>query len=211
MAEQKYTFTEIVDNIEQTFLEAREADIGGANWYHEAQQDVQALADRFNIDLDVCAAIVAALSPRIRWRSKTSTPNLDAAENLIRGFLHHRKKTDVFKKVAGFDRNKFKAWDILRTGDTSLLSGPKVWAFFQNLLNPNNDNFLTIDSWMTCIGCGLPYDQAKNSISPTPLQAEYIQTALRVVAYGYGLDSAVELQAILWTYAKAKAGGRFAH
>lgn len=198
----------IVNNIEKLYLEAGKPH--GSNWYHEAKADVMALAEKHGIDFKVVAAAVATLSPRVKWRSKSSMPNLDAADNLIRGFRHKQAKAKVYKNVAGFDHNKEKAWAIIRTGDVNYCRGPKVWAFFQNIIDPENDNYLTIDSWMTCIGLGLDYTQPKDDLVPTKKQAELIQKALRIVAYGYNMTSAVELQAVLWEQAKAKAGGRFA-
>lgn len=200
-----YTFEQVVNNVETLYIESGKPK--GSNWFYEAHDDVQVLADEQGIPFVIAAAVVATLSPRLKWHTQTGkTPNIDAARALIKGFRHKQAKTKVFKNVAGFDHNKIKAWAILRTHDVSYCSGPKVWAFFQNIVDPSNDNYLTIDSWMTCIGLGIDITRGKDAVAPTKKQHEFISDALRVVAYGHGMDSAMELQACLWVYAKAKAG-----
>jgi len=177
------------------------------NWYNEAHDMVRDLANKHGIDFSVCAAVVAVLSPRIRWRTSKGNgyPNLEAADNLIRGHRHHIKKTVVFSNVAGFDFNKSKAWDILRTNDTSLVSGPKVVAFYNNIINPDNDDYVTIDSWMFAIAYGLDFTASKTNFAPNKRQHEEIKSALISVARQYAI-STIDLQAIVWQWAKESSG-----
>lgn len=177
------------------------------NWYWSANSMVRDLAAKHGIDFNVCAAIVAALSPRIRWQNARGDiyPNLDAADNLITGFCHHKAKAKVFANVAGFNHNKVKAWAILRSGNISILSGPKVTAFYHNIVNPDNDEHVTIDSWMFAVAYGLSFTAAKEDYSPTKKQREIILQALRNVAAQYAI-STIDLQAIVWQWAKESSG-----
>ena len=196
----KYSFEGIVNNIEAFYLQHKPAP---SDWYVQAHSDVQKLANCHGISLKVAAAVVAVLSPRVKWAAADTNPNLDAANNLIRGFRHKKHgKGIIFSMVAGFHANKEKAWKILRTGDITYCSGPKVSAFCHNLIDPYDDTYVTIDSWMTCIAFNLDLAQNKVNVAPTPKQQEQIVEALKVVAYSYDFMNALQFQASLWESAQ---------
>jgi hypothetical protein len=90
-------------------------------WYHNAKSDVEDLARQFNLPFPVVAGIVAVLSPGNKW-----SMNLLAAEKLLQGQT----------KINAYPRQVQKALRILETGDTGLVSGPKVTVFFNSLMNP---------------------------------------------------------------------------
>ncbi len=92
-----------------------------SKWYHNAKSDVEDLARDYGLPFPVVAAIVAVLSPGNKW-----TSNLTAASRLITGS----------DKVNSYPRQILRAKEILKTGDTSLVSGPKVTVFFNSLMNP---------------------------------------------------------------------------
>ena len=91
-------------------------------WYHNAKVDVQDLAFQYNLPMPVVAAIVAVLSPGNKWNG-----NLLAAEKLLRGDT---------TKINAYPRQVSRALAILKTGDTSLVTGPKVSVFFKSLMDP---------------------------------------------------------------------------
>lgn len=90
-------------------------------WYHNAKSDVEILATQFSLPFPVMAAVVAVLSPGNKWNG-----NLLAAEKLMLGS----------EKINAYPRQVIKAREILRTGNTKLVSGPKVTVFFQSLMDP---------------------------------------------------------------------------
>ncbi len=90
-------------------------------WYHNAKSDVEDLAKTFNLPFPVAAAIVAVLSPGNKWNS-----NLVAAEKLLKGE----------EKINAYPRQAERARNILKKGDTKLVSGPKVTVFFKSLMDP---------------------------------------------------------------------------
>lgn len=90
-------------------------------WYHNAKSDVEDLATQFNLPFPVVAGIVAVLSPGNKW-----SLNLRAAEKLLQGQT----------KINAYPRQVKRAQKILETGDTSLVSGPKVTVFFNSLMSP---------------------------------------------------------------------------
>ena len=175
------------------------------NWYTVANEDVRRLATKHSIAFNTCAAIVAALSPRIRWETKNGKKtNLNAADTLITGYRHHDAKASVFSRVAGFDRNKRKAWDILRSGDPTLLSGDKVTSFYRNIVDPDDDSNITVDSWIISIALGLPINTAKNNYIATSKLYSIIRTAILEVASYFGV-SGTDLQATIWQNVKERS------
>ena len=111
-----------VKNIIKVYNQAtpEEKDYWG-RWYHNAKTDVQELAVQFNLPFPVVAGIVAVLSPGNKW-----SMNLLAAEKLLQGQ----------PKINAYPRQVQRAQRILETGDTGLVSGPKVTVFFNSLMNP---------------------------------------------------------------------------
>ena len=111
-----------VKNIIKVYNQAtpEEKDYWG-RWYHNAKTDVQELAVQFNLPFPVVAGIVAVLSPGNKW-----SMNLLAAEKLLQGQ----------SKINAYPRQVQRARRILETGDTGLVSGPKVTVFFNSLMNP---------------------------------------------------------------------------
>lgn len=92
-------------------------------WYHNAKSDVQELASQFGLPFPVMAAIVAVLSPGNKWNG-----NLLAAEKLLKGD----------QKLNAYPRQAIRAREILKTGNTALVTGPKVTVFFKSLMDPSS-------------------------------------------------------------------------
>jgi hypothetical protein len=111
-----------VENIIKVYNQAtpEEKDYWG-RWYHNAKSDVEDLARQFNLPFPVVAGIVAVLSPGNKW-----SMNLLAAQKLLQGQT----------KINAYPRQAQRAQRILETGDTGLVSGPKVTVFFNSLMNP---------------------------------------------------------------------------
>lgn len=111
-----------VENIIKVYNQAtpEEKDYWG-RWYHNAKSDVEDLARQFSLPFPVVAGIVAVLSPGNKW-----SMNLFAAQKLLQGQT----------KINAYPRQVQRAQRILETGDTGLVSGPKVTVFFNSLMNP---------------------------------------------------------------------------
>lgn len=197
---------EIIDRFKAVYSAAGSP--GSSNWYYEANYKVQQLADKHDIDFNVCAAVVAALSPRVRWLAPKSGkyPNLNAADTLIKGYRHHKKKSDVFSTVPGYNQNKRKAWKILRQNSPDPLSGPKVTSFYFNIIDPDNADKVTIDSWMYGIAYDLDLTVAKEQYAPKSLK-EYDMLRDAVIQAAHDVNvHPVDFQAIVWKHAKASTG-----
>lgn len=112
-------------NIIKVYNEAtdEEKDYWGS-WYNKAQQDVRNLANYFNMNFEVVAAIVATLSPGNKW-----VDNLLAAQKLINGAA----------VIHAYPANIQKSLKIKET-NVPVVSGPKVSIFYESLINPNKVN-----------------------------------------------------------------------
>lgn len=111
-----------VENIKAVYSQAtpEEQEYWG-RWYHNAKADVEELASQFSLPFPVMAAIVAVLSPGNKWNG-----NLLAAEKLLKGDT----------KINAYPRQAARALQILKTGDTKLVTGPKVTVFYKSLMDP---------------------------------------------------------------------------
>jgi hypothetical protein len=137
MAKQTYTEAQLaltVENYSNLIDYALCQGLGSASeWYQNEHDIIARNAKQHGISINVYAAMTAALSPLMKW-----SENIKSVESIIEGV--------PFENISGFNRNKVKAQQILDTGDTSILVGPKVRQFYQALLlNPTST---TIDIWM---------------------------------------------------------------
>jgi hypothetical protein len=95
----------------------------GRNWYRNARARIAKIAALNDIPLENACGIVAVLSPQVEW-----SLNLRIAKR----FIESKGKV----RSAGFRVSYRKAWKCLK-GDLSVIKGPKVYRFFQTLLNPD--------------------------------------------------------------------------
>ena len=161
------------------------------DWYKQANLACLSLSNKYGLEIETIAAVVAALSPRVPWRS-----NLAGADTIIGAFLGGANPESVFRAVAGFSANKRKAWAILAENNPALLSGQKVTNFYFNILG--HQNGVTIDTWMITAMLGLPINQSKdNLMNVTPKRYAFLAQCLNKAAALAGLP-AVELQAVVW-------------
>jgi len=102
------------------------------NWYFYAKDNVNELAQKYGLPHEVMAAVVAVLSPGNKW-----VANLSAANKLVAGYQDAIKTgADLKIKTNAYPDNIKKAIKILQTGNTDLVTGPKVTIFFNSLIDP---------------------------------------------------------------------------
>ncbi len=111
----------------------------GRAWYPTAQKECAGIAERTGYSLRIVCGVVAALSPGCSW-----SINLADAERLLDAVTYATVPSDYEELVVNtYRKNKLKAWCIAE-GDVSQLRGPKVTAFYYNLLG--DEGRVTIDS-----------------------------------------------------------------
>lgn len=110
----------------------------GLAWYDRARAVAERMAAETGLSVRQCAGIIAALSPRCQWAS-----NVSAAWTMARAAAAGELQAP---RVAGTLSNRAKAWEIATGGDPDeILSGPKVRAFFANIMGDRDA--VTVDVW----------------------------------------------------------------
>ena len=158
-----YKKTKIAKNLNNIFEAATSENIyNGSMWYANANIICKSLSKEYNITIETVAKVMAVLSPRNKWER-----NILDTKSVI---VAHKNNIDPKNiKVCTFNKNKFKAFNILSGKETIKPSAKKTYSFYKNILL--DDNFITIDLWhlRACFGKNidsgltpLRYDQIKD-------------------------------------------------
>ncbi len=124
--------------LEQASEAARE---NGMSWYDDAYKWSMFKADQYDVEVDVVAAIISALSPRNEW-----SRNLHDTDKLLMCYERGDDGPELVKS-ATFGKNVMKAWRVRHTGDASLvMTSPKTRAFVDNITWPKSQE-VTVDTW----------------------------------------------------------------
>lgn len=147
----------------------------GRLWYPEAEAMIAELSAHYALGRPAVAGVVAALSPQKRWRL-----NISLAETL----LDRRPVASVYAS------NLIKA-EMIADGHPPLdvLGGPKVRAFFANLIGSRE--IVTVDTWAQKAAIG--------HLAEAPKRGRYLRLsrAYRAAAAIAG-ETPREFQAIVW-------------
>lgn len=182
-----------------------------SNWYQHAHRHVKQLAEKYDVPVEVSAAVCAVLSPNLGWKM-----NLMAAARVMDNWMHMggAEQYPFHSKIPAYKTNVNKAYKILETGDVSLISGPKVSVFFQSLLNPEQTNKdLVLDGHAINVWRGIK-TSLQSLKQPTKAERKAIIQDYRKVADIVGLTPQ-QVQAVTWFIWKAvkeppKPRGKFA-
>jgi hypothetical protein len=111
----------------------------GAQWYLTNGREIEQIAQDSGVRRETAAAVVAHLSPRMRWeRNLLGAAELCNHDNVLPGFMG--------REVAGA-RSAMAAEYPLDT-----LRGPKTSAFARNLLG--DEEAVTVDVWAVRVALG---------------------------------------------------------
>ena len=188
----------------ESYALATRAEISdGKAWYPRAIEALEAIrltacgpVVRWEKSARVVPAICAVLSPRNSWQN-----NVDGTRKIVRAASQGNRVAPI---VAGLRRNANKAWHIAETGDTSLVSGPKVCAFYANLCGDLER--VTIDVWAARV-CGITDEKLFTHLDR--MRYVSIETAYRNAARKVSLRPA-QLQAICWIVERGHGDGTVA-
>jgi hypothetical protein len=167
--------------IKETFLNCDVSTIyEGLIWYRNANKIVKHISRTYNIDINVVAQVISALSPATDWNR-----NIKDTFNLIR---------DNSSKVTTYGTNKDKAIRVLKKQTNLVFKGaPKTFSFYQNILL--NDSFVTIDRWILRV-FNLDSKKAIKEKDYIIIQNSFIKVAKELDIKPY------QLQAIVWIFAR---------
>lgn len=197
----------LMANIKATYYQAIQysaIEDMGLTWYANANLEAVKLAKRYNVSLDSTCGIIAALSPNNRWER-----NLIDAESLLLAVTRQRPIHSF--KCCTYNQNKLKAWQIANGEDPRfVLSGNKVTAFYQCILNPSDYSTVCIDSHAANIALGR---FATVAATPALSDRDYANfaRAYRRVTRWINIDGdrqvlPMQVQATTWVYYRAVRG-----
>lgn len=183
-------------NVTRVFRTATPDQIGaGADWYADAHRIAQALATAHNLTVGATAGIIAALSPLNSWGANVNlATRLITAGGLTSGYLG-----------AGLA----KANAILGGADpVAVLTSPKVFAFYVNILTAGQTDTVCIDRHAYDIATNTRNtDDTRPAIGKRAhrdLEAAY-QRAARILSKESGETvTASQVQAITWVTWRAR-------
>lgn len=169
----------------------------GCEWYGDAHSQAMALAVESGSTVETASAVIAALSPRLRWEWNVQ----DAHRALVLG--------DRYSGFRALGASILKAGRIADGGDPeTVLGGRKVRSFYRNILHPTTSLDVTIDVWFLRHVVPRDYlDHYSQWAHFTERLGVYdaVADAIRRVADGFGVLPS-QLQAALWIQARARAG-----
>lgn len=129
-----------INNILSVFSSASETDRqNGENWYFDANSEARKLAREYKVPVSTVSGVLAALSPNQSWAN-----NLTGARKALEAYSLGKSPEDV--SIPTYPRNKIKAWKLLKGEPVrDVLRGPKVTAFYKNIVAPWSSTSVTVD------------------------------------------------------------------
>lgn len=172
----------MVGRINDVFGRADVADlVAGLDWYQAAHVFCAGLADTYGLELERCAGIVAALSPRVRW-------------DLNQAYAVSMLKTG-HAPVLSLSRHR--AGEILAGGDPLvILRGDKVRSFYDNIVHYRTSRAVTIDRHAIDVAVGTHDDRTRKVLDRIGAY-DMVADAYRAVADAAGVLPH-QIQATTW-------------
>jgi hypothetical protein len=165
----------------------------GERWYPTAHNEARLMAETYGVPVDTAAAVIAVLSPRLRWSA-----NLAAAWSVFEGETPRN----------ALERSHRKARAIVDHGDLDQVRGPKVTRFRRNISDPQGSRDVTLDTWMIkaivperwTFGYSDPYKFVERVGVYDAIQAVMQSEASAIGMMPHGL------QASIWIHVRGGAG-----
>lgn len=181
----------IVSNLFKVYYQANANDLeNGLTWYSSAHNVVTRLSSRYNVTLEQACGVIAALSPGAQWER-----NIEDAELFI-SYWSAGNRGKRLPSVGVYGRNNRRKAERILGGEKPLtvLGGPKVTAFYTNILDPSNNRVVTIDRHAKSAAYGVADE---NTSLVRPSEYEYLTRHFRYCAAKLNLRPC-DFQAICW-------------
>jgi hypothetical protein len=154
----------------------------GVDWYRHAHTLARVLAGRNGVTVEQAAGVLAALSPQLCWPR-----NVDYAEQFL-----------ATGDAPVLGRSKRAAARILDGQEpSSVLSGPKVRAFFANISDPDHSDAVTIDRHAHDVAMGQRFGEKRRPLLERKGGYDLFAEAFRLAAATVGLTPSA-VQAVTW-------------
>lgn len=173
----------IIENLKMVYDQTTLQDYQeGKSWYESAHDYSSTLAYAYNIDDIKVAGIISAFSPMKSWDVNKQMVDvyLDTNGKIVKHTKTQCKKADAIYKGNG-DKCSIEA----------TLNGLKTVNFFNNIYNPNDDGYVTIDRHHIYVCTGMDLQVCTNK------QYEFIKKITIMFSKITNLRPC-QLQATLW-------------
>jgi hypothetical protein len=155
--------------------------------YHEVMAQ---LARRFSIELEKVIAVFVSTSPNNDYHN-----NLRSTISILAGVMHGVPEERI--TISTYKHCRKRAYQYA-TGERVFLKetkGPKVLNFYHNILDPSDNNYVTIDGHMSAIWQGKKLTMKEALV--TKKEYHEIAHAVKKLAFSeFMLPN--QLQAVLW-------------
>lgn len=206
-AEYGVTVFDLAEEIAHKIAEMSSADaIKAANWYFDAHNYAQDLANEFHTTIAVTSAVISAVSPRMAWVRNKRIARIILADS---GKYASLSALDAASGLAlGLRANVAMAVKIARGANIDeTLTGIKRRSFYNNIVAPATSDSVTVDTWMQMAYCNVTgKDKAtaldfiranEKALSGTGVGYFMIADAVRIVASDMELLPH-QVQALYW-------------
>ncbi len=177
----------------------------GMNWYQMVHTFASGLATKYGINQESASAIIAVLSPQLRWDKNELAAIAICNGEIPIGVL----KLSVAKAQALFanakSSNPLSIWDVNATSpkgnSIKAIGGLKVTSFAHNIITPFDKTYVTCDSHM--LEAYLGRTATTNELSALGRRKVYneVSNAIKKAAKKAGLLP-LDFQAVVWMVQK---------
>jgi hypothetical protein len=167
----------------------------GRFWYQMNGARIERAAKQNDVSPHRAVAMCSALSPLTPWERNFSGA-LDLLDN-----VGHETRSQLIERASEhtvFNSNAKTGVDLMlgNVDPIDALSGPKVWAFYNNLMGDLTE-YVTVDTWMY----KLANKFGLSSNTPTDNAVRSIRRSLRMLGTMWGLEPA-QIQAVVWVQSR---------
>jgi hypothetical protein len=209
--EKNWPMETLVANILDAYANSTEEEYtAGIEWYNKVHNIAKDFADKYGYSFEVVCAVFARLSPNLYWDTNyvQAIAFIEAHANGTASTWEDVRIWTPYSyegKPCGYGTNNNLAWQILETGDTSLVRGEKIESFMHNfMMGPEDpDTKATVDIWATRVAFKDPL--VEPAINDTDGSYAYLEQAYNLAAQEAGLTPK-QIQAVTWVHYKNKYG-----
>lgn len=163
----------------------------GKDWYGEARDEAQDIADATGLSLMRVCGIIAALSPRNKWlRNLADARAVCEQRGVGYSCATFQANVDKAHNILNMPHSDSLRWDIEQE-----LHGKKVVAFFNNIFDPTSQR-VTVDVHMQLAALGRYLPENERPGLTDKIYRE-IESAIKTIAMNNGMMPH-EVQATAW-------------
>jgi hypothetical protein len=200
----------LVQNILDAYEDSTEEEYNaGIEWYNKVHNIAKEFSEAYGYSFEVICAVFARLSPNLYWDINyvQAIAFIEAHAQGVKNWEDVRIWTPYSYegKPCGYGNNNRLAWEILETGDLSLVRGEKIESFMHNFINgPDDpDTKATVDIWATRVAFKDPL--VEPHFNDRDGSYAYMEQAYNIAAERVGLTPK-QMQAVTWVHYKNKYG-----